>query len=127
MTPAKLAKLELPTLLKLRNNIDARLASLRETISEQLASLGLGTSTKRGRKPKAARRAHALKGTKRPAKYRDPATGNTWAGVGMTPRWLTAYEAEGKSRDHFATGANMKAKATKPGRKRRRSKKAARK
>ena len=32
-----------------------------------------------------------------PARYRDPATGNTWSGRGRTPAWL-----EGKDRADFA-------------------------
>ncbi|NDD83422.1 H-NS histone family protein [bacterium] len=35
------------------------------------------------------------------AKYRDPATGNTWAGRGRIPTWLAAYEAEGRNREEF--------------------------
>lgn len=36
-----------------------------------------------------------------PAKYRNPATGQTWTGRGKAPRWLTEAEAQGKSRDEF--------------------------
>jgi DNA-binding protein H-NS len=126
---ARLAKLEVPALLKLRNEIDARLSSLRETLTAQLASLGMGSSPKHGRKPGAVR-AHGLKGSTRPAKYRDPATGKTWAGVGMTPLWLKGYEADGKSREEFAAGANgsgRKLSRNKSGRKLHRPKRATRK
>lgn len=34
-------------------------------------------------------------------KYRHPDTGETWTGRGKAPRWVTAAEAEGKSRDLF--------------------------
>lgn len=40
-------------------------------------------------------------GVKLPAKYRDPATGKTWAGVGRAPKWVSEAEAAGKSRDEF--------------------------
>ncbi len=42
------------------------------------------------------------KPSRKPAriKYRDN-DGNTWTGRGMTPRWLTAAEANGQSRDTF--------------------------
>lgn len=40
---------------------------------------------------------------KRPVapKYRHPETGATWTGRGKAPRWVTAAEAEGKSRNDF--------------------------
>jgi DNA-binding protein H-NS len=34
-------------------------------------------------------------------KYRDD-NGNTWSGRGATPKWLAAYEAEGRKREDFA-------------------------
>jgi DNA-binding protein H-NS len=37
-----------------------------------------------------------------PAKYRDPATGSTWSGRGLKPRWLVAALEAGKSLDDFA-------------------------
>lgn len=36
-----------------------------------------------------------------PVKFRSP-NGETWAGRGRPPRWLTALEAEGKARSDFA-------------------------
>lgn len=39
-----------------------------------------------------------------PAKYRHPDTGDTWTGRGKAPRWITAAEAQGKSRDQFLIG-----------------------
>jgi DNA-binding protein H-NS len=35
------------------------------------------------------------------AKYRGP-NGETWSGRGLTPRWLTALLAQGRSKDDFA-------------------------
>ncbi|MFZ5525899.1 MAG: H-NS family nucleoid-associated regulatory protein [Pseudomonadota bacterium] len=35
-------------------------------------------------------------------KYRDPATGNTWTGRGLQPKWLKAAQAEGKKLEDFA-------------------------
>lgn len=34
-------------------------------------------------------------------KYRHPKTQETWTGRGKAPRWLTAAEAEGRSREEF--------------------------
>lgn len=35
------------------------------------------------------------------AKYRNPATGETWSGRGRAPKWLAAEEAKGHSREAF--------------------------
>ncbi|WP_374673579.1 H-NS family nucleoid-associated regulatory protein [Ideonella sp.] len=35
------------------------------------------------------------------AKYRDPATGQTWTGRGLKPKWLQAALGAGKSLDDF--------------------------
>ncbi|WP_323025735.1 H-NS histone family protein [Castellaniella sp.] len=47
--------------------------------------------------------AGALKGAKpeRPAKYRNPETGDTWSGLGKRPAWLRAAEESGRSRSEF--------------------------
>jgi|SRR4051812_24356544 DNA-binding protein H-NS len=41
-------------------------------------------------------------GTKVAAKYRDTATGATWSGRGLKPKWLTKALAQGKSIADFA-------------------------
>ncbi len=41
-------------------------------------------------------------GAKVPPKYRDPATGATWSGRGLKPKWLEAALAEGRSLSDFA-------------------------
>ncbi|MEO7852182.1 MAG: H-NS histone family protein [Rubrivivax sp.] len=40
-------------------------------------------------------------GSKVAAKYRDSATGNTWSGRGLQPKWLKAALAEGRSLGDF--------------------------
>lgn len=35
------------------------------------------------------------------AKYRNPATGETWSGRGRSPKWLVEEQAKGRSRDDF--------------------------
>jgi DNA-binding protein H-NS len=107
MAIGDLRKMGVEALLKLRSDIENALGDRRRQLEKQLEHLGLfgKTNGRRGRKPGSTNKTHALKGTKRPAKYRDPETGKTWAGVGMLPRWLAAYEAKGMSRDQFATGA----------------------
>jgi DNA-binding protein H-NS len=53
------------------------------------------------RKPGASKRKpHPLKGKKAKAKYRGP-KGETWAGRGLPPGWLTDLEKKGKKREEF--------------------------
>lgn len=44
----------------------------------------------------------ASKGSKVAAKYRNSATGETWSGRGLQPKWLKAAIASGKSLADFA-------------------------
>jgi len=41
-------------------------------------------------------------GRKVAAKYRDPATGQTWTGRGLKPKWLAAALESGKQLNDFA-------------------------
>ena len=50
-----------------------------------------------------------MKGVKVPPKYRGPG-GETWAGRGATPRWLSAVLKEGHSIEEFLIGARRKGK-----------------
>lgn len=50
-------------------------------------------------KPGATR---SRKGGKVPAKYRDPATGDSWSGRGLQPKWLKAALAAGRKLSDFA-------------------------
>jgi DNA-binding protein H-NS len=51
---------------------------------------------------KATTGAGPRKGSKVPAKYRDPATGTTWSGRGLQPKWLQAALAAGRRLTDFA-------------------------
>lgn len=44
----------------------------------------------------------AAKGSKVAAKYRNTATGDTWSGRGLQPKWLKAALASGKTLADFA-------------------------
>jgi DNA-binding protein H-NS len=44
----------------------------------------------------------ASKGSKVAAKYRNPATGDSWSGRGLQPKWLKAAIASGKTLQDFA-------------------------
>ncbi len=51
---------------------------------------------------RAAAAPRASGSAKVPAKYRDPATGATWSGRGLQPRWLREALAGGRSLADFA-------------------------
>jgi DNA-binding protein H-NS len=75
-----------------RSDAIARVRSL-------MAEYGL-TVADLGARPAAAGRAG---GTRKVApKYRDPATGDTWTGRGLQPKWLKAALANGKKISDFA-------------------------
>jgi DNA-binding protein H-NS len=131
----KLREMSMPELLELRERIQAALASKREELQRQideLSTLEVATASdvrvgSRGRRsPVAAHsrrangRSHPLKGRSVTPKYRDPANpSQTWAGRGLPPKWLAAYEQQGRKRDEFLIGAGDGA-ATK-GRRRKRA------
>jgi DNA-binding protein H-NS len=117
----KLNAMSMPELLKLRERIQAALADKRAELQRQIDELSPldtgGTGNRRigsrGRRPQVAARsrrgngkAHPLKGRTVAPKYRDPENpAQTWAGRGQAPRWLAAYEQQGRKRDEFLIGA----------------------
>ena len=135
----KLNAMSMPELLKLREQIQTALARKiereREELQAQIDRLsaldltggGSRSGVRRGRPPRGSARsrrgngkAHPLKGRSVAPKYRDPENpSQTWAGRGQPPRWLTAYEAQGRKRDEFLIGVTQAA-ATK-GRRRKRT------
>jgi DNA-binding protein H-NS len=80
----------------------------RKALENRMAALsaidGKVATSARGRQAKAAGskagRSHPLKGKKAEPKYRGP-DGETWAGRGLPPKWLTALEKKGKKREQF--------------------------
>jgi DNA-binding protein H-NS len=50
---------------------------------------------------KSAPRGSASKGSKVAPKYRNPATGDTWSGRGLQPKWLRAAVAAGRKVEEF--------------------------
>lgn len=61
---------------------------------------GRGKAPAKG-KPGRPRKASTLAGKKVPAKYRNRATGDTWSGRGLQPKWLKAALAAGKKLSDF--------------------------
>ena len=121
----KLNAMSMPELLKLREQIKTALARKiereREELQAQIDQLsaldltggGSRSGVRRGRPPRGSARsrrgngkAHPLKGRSVAPKYRDPENlSQTWAGRGQAPRWLAAYEQQGRKRDEFLIGA----------------------
>lgn len=64
-----------------------------------MAEYGLTAADLAGKAP-AAPKAEA--GKKVAAKYRDPASGQSWTGRGLKPKWLQAALASGKQLSDFA-------------------------
>ncbi len=74
-----------------------------DQIKAMMQEHGLTVADLGGRAKSAKPRAGA--GDKRSAvapKFKDPATGQTWAGRGQKPRWLAAAIASGKKLEDFA-------------------------
>jgi DNA-binding protein H-NS len=117
MAKISLAKLDVPALLKLRDDVSTALTRRAHELEGQLARLGEDVS-RRGRR---GGRVSSLKGVKVAPKYRDPKTGDTWAGRGARPRWLVARIKEGKKLQDFQIEGTAK-KARKASKKRRKSK-----
>jgi len=51
--------------------------------------------------PKAGGAKKSTKGTSAPIKYRGP-NGETWSGRGLSPKWLAALVAQGRTKEDFA-------------------------
>jgi DNA-binding protein H-NS len=93
---SRLASLSVGALVKMRDEIGSILGRRADALKKELRALGedykeVGRIAIYGRK----------KSGKVAAKYRHPKTGETWAGRGAQPRWLTAEIKAGKKRDDF--------------------------
>jgi DNA-binding protein H-NS len=90
-----ISKLTLVEALKLRVDLDKRLAEMRTEMEAYWGKVFPGTHFGGNGRAKST-----LKGTKVAPKYRGPG-GETWAGRGAKPRWLTAAIKKGKKLDSF--------------------------
>ena len=113
MPAISLKSMDVNALLELRANVDRTLAERSRDLQRQLTLLR-GEGGRRGRpagRPNGrAGRVSSLRGVKVPPKYRGP-EGETWAGRGAKPRWLTALLKEGRSIEEFSIGAGRKQRA----------------
>jgi DNA-binding protein H-NS len=83
-----------------RDELQTRMDALTALVGK--ASNGDGRVA-RGKTPgrgRGAAKVHPLKGREAVPKYRGP-NGETWAGRGLTPKWMTALEKKGKKREGF--------------------------
>ena len=81
-----------------RAGIIAQIKDLMAGHGLTVADLESTSKPARGPKPKA----EGDPARKVAAKYRDPATGASWSGRGLKPKWLSAALAEGKTLNDFA-------------------------
>jgi DNA-binding protein H-NS len=113
MKAANLKNLSLDALLELRSKVDDALSVAGKTLQAQLARLGLRDAPDRSKLSK-------LKGRKVAPKYRGP-RGETWAGRGARPRWLTALVKQGHGIEEFSVDGPPRAKAGKRKRRKRKT------
>ena len=117
MATVNLKNMNVEALLVLRSEIDGQLATRRHDLQKQLARLQrLSSEAPVGGGGNG--RVSAMKGVKVKPKYRDAKTGDTWAGRGVQPRWLTAALKSGRKLDEFLIDKSAAKAARKAGRKR---------
>ncbi len=103
-------------LLKQKQELAAKLASLEKQIEDarreeradviskihaMMAEHDIRISDLGGR-PGKRKSSASTAGRKLPAKYRDPATGDSWTGRGIRPKWLQAKLESGRKLEDFA-------------------------
>jgi len=104
-----LGTMTVDALLKLRDDIGTMLSQKGLELKKQLQRLE-GGAWSSGRTRGGATRSHPRKGIKVAPKYRGP-SGETWAGRGATPKWLTALMKEGRKPDEFLIAKPARAAA----------------
>ncbi|MFZ0457463.1 MAG: H-NS family nucleoid-associated regulatory protein [Rhodoplanes sp.] len=99
MPAVSLKNMDVYALLELRREVENTLTERGRDLERQIALLGEGRR-RPGRPTGRAERASTLRGVKVAPKYRGPG-GETWAGRGAKPKWLTALLKEGHSLEEF--------------------------
>lgn len=102
-----MSKLSLNDLLAQKATLDKQIAeTMKAERAEAIAQVralmsqyGLTAADIGGKAPLTTKRTGTSKVA---AKYRDPATGDTWSGRGLKPKWLSAALASGRSLTDFA-------------------------
>jgi DNA-binding protein H-NS len=103
---AKKAELEQQIISLQREERGAAIAQVKALMAEHgLTPADLGSSRSvagPAAAPKGRAGGGGLSGSKVPPKYRDPASGQTWSGRGLHPRWLKQALANGAQISDFA-------------------------
>src|SRR6516164_11483457 len=81
---------------------DARRSERNEAVAKVRALMAEHGLTAADLVAKAPGPCASTSGRKVAAKYRDPATGQTWTGRGLKPKWLAAALEAGKQLNDFA-------------------------
>ena len=110
--PSNLASMSVDALIKLRDDIGSALSRKAEGLKKELAALGadyaeFGRIAIYGKKS-----VRGSAGRKVAPKYRDRA-GNTWAGRGAQPVWMTEAIKKGAKREDFLIDKSRVAAARK--------------
>ena len=98
---------KLKELLSQKEALDKQIALTRKQektdailrVQSLMAEYGLSVSDLAAKRPKGS---GSAKGSKVAAKYRNTATGDTWSGRGLQPKWLKAALATGRKLADFA-------------------------
>lgn len=101
----QIRRLEAEAELQRRKELKSLIADIKSKIVAHgltATDLGFGGKAKAGGNKDVGKKKNTNKGRKLPAKYRDPDSGATWAGVGRPPTWLATAEKAGKRRESFA-------------------------
>jgi DNA-binding protein H-NS len=117
MAAVNLKAMDIDGLLSLRADVDKRLAQKRGELEKQLSRLREGNGGPGIGGARMRRRISSMKGRKVAPKYRGP-SGETWAGRGARPRWLSALVKQGRKIEEFAINKTAGARK-RAGRKRR--------
>ena len=111
MPSLNLKNMDVDALIKLRTEIDVTLTERSRDLQRQLTLLDGYGRKRRGHPAAGIQPVSHLRGVKVAPKYRGPG-GETWAGRGATPRWLSAVVKEGHSIEEFLIGAGRTRTAT---------------
>jgi DNA-binding protein H-NS len=76
----------------------AEIAAVVAEIQARMKEFGITLADLKGGAKKAKARGAVA------AKYRNPATGESWSGRGRAPRWLADALAKGRTKDEFLVG-----------------------
>jgi len=95
MAKARLQSMSVDALLKLRHDVGVVLSRKADALKKELAALGTDYAEV-GRVA-----VYGRKGRKVAPKYRNPKTGETWAGRGAQPVWMREALKAGKKPDDF--------------------------